>query len=61
MWDVNAAPKVCIVFLYCLYSYLLALLMQDARSLNAKTVYCGHNAVVEVWSIVYGAYYLLVG
>lgn len=31
----------------CLY---LVTLIQDARSLNAKTVYCGHNAVVEVWS-----------
>jgi len=35
--------------LYFLFVFLVTLI-QDARSLNAKTVYCGHNAVVEVWS-----------
>ena len=26
--------------------------MQDARTLNAKTIYCGHNAVVEVCTML---------
>ena len=26
--------------------------MQDARTLNAKTIYCGHNAVIEVCAML---------
>lgn len=31
-----------------MYVLCIVCLIQDARTLNAKTIYCGHNAVVEV-------------
>lgn len=32
----------------CVYILCVCIFIQDARTLNAKTIYCGHNAVVEV-------------
>ena len=52
MWDINATPKVCILLVYNTLIYYVYTFYTGCKALNAKTIYCGHNVVVEVCAML---------